>query len=347
MSGSLFSFTEMLSLLGLVQSVYVLVYMAFRSGNWKYAIIPVVYFSTLALAFLMDAAATRWQGHLEHYDLYRWLFWFSGVPLGTLLILQIARTPEPPLFRYLVLLVMIPFSLLPAFLEYEGVGPYDMIYVGGLVAGAFSLLTVWFRRNLLDNLTSSLRKNADRFWLILALIVMQVAFLSSTFALLNDWLNDAQWILVRNILGIGFVYIAVTSLLRIYPQAIKLNAKVAPEISNRDQEVLDRLQGLFEHEKVYHEPELGRAELARELGVGEATLSRIVNIHYGKTIPQLLNDYRVHDAQRLLRETNASINDVFTDSGFSSMTTFNRVFKELSGVSPTEFRSKSRRENRT
>lgn len=340
MSVSLFSLTEMLSLLGLVQSVYVLVYMIFRSGNWKYAIIPVIYFSFLATAFLMDAAATRWQSHINNYDFFQWIFWISGVPLGTLLILQIASTPQPPPFRYAALLLLVPLSLLPGFFE-NGEHGLALMYAGGLVAGTLSLLTVWVRRDLLDNLTSNLRKNADRFWLILALIVMQVAFLTSTFALLNEWLNEPQWLLVRNILGIGFVYVAVTSLLRIYPQAIRIEKRETSEMSERDQVVLDQLQMLFEREKVYQEPDLGRAELARELGVGEATLSRIVNIHYGKTLPQVLNEYRVKDAQRLLRETSVPINDVFTESGFSSVTTFNRVFKELAGVSPTEFRSNS------
>ncbi len=338
MTGQLFSFTEILSLLGLVQSVYVLVYMMFRSGNWKYAIVPMGYFITLGMAFLLDAAATRWEWRFEQYEFFQWLFWFSGVPLGTLLIFQIARTPDLPPFRYAALLLLIPLSLS---LHYLDRASNDLLYAAGLVAGALSLLTVWLRRDVLGSgLGTNPRLSGERFWLILALIVTHVAFLASTFAYLNDWLNYQDWTLVRNALGIGFVYIATTSLFRIYPQAIKFARKSpASNLSNDEQAVLDRLAALFEKEKVYQEPELGRAELARELGVGEATLSRIVNIHYGKTIPQILNDYRVQDAQRLLRETDVPINNVFAESGFSSITTFNRVFKELTGVSPKEFRS--------
>jgi AraC-like DNA-binding protein len=339
MSGPLFSFTEILSLLGLVQSVYVLVYMIFRSGNWKYAILPIAYFSMLALAFLSDAAATRWQGQIADYYFFQWLLWFSGVPLGTLLIFQIAKTPDLPPFRYCVLLLLIPLSLSLHFLERGDSGA--LMYAGGLVAGTLSLLTIWLRRDLLDSLTANLRKSGERFWLILALIVTQVAFLASTFAFLNNWLHEPQWIVVRNALGIGFVYIAATSLLRIYPQALKLDRK-SSNLSDDEQIIVNRLETLFEREKVYQEPDIGRTELARELAVGEATLSRIINLHYGKTIPQILNDYRVKDAQKLLRETDVSINDVFTESGFSSMTTFNRVFKELTGISPKEFRSRSR-----
>ena len=87
---------------------------------------------------------------------------------------------------------------------------------------------------------------------------------------------------------------------------------------------------------------MGRAELARELKVGEATLSRLVNARYVKTIPQLLNEFRVKDAQKLLKETDASIQNIFEESGFNSITTFNRVFKELSGEAPKEYRARFR-----
>lgn len=338
MSAALFSVTELLSLLGLIQSIYVIVYMMFRSGNWRYAIIPMAYFAVLSAAFLFDAAQTRWEWRFDDYALYQWALWFSGVPLGVLLIFQIAKTPALPSLKYLFLLLVIPVSLAFHGLDQEGEALF--VYVSGLVLGALSLLTVWVRRDMLGGLITDPRAGGERFWLIIALIVIHVAFLTSTFAYVNEWLNYPDWALVRSLLGLGVVYIAATSLFRIYPQAVKIIRKSpVPEMSSDDRDIIDRLHVLFEREKVYQEPDFGRAELARELNVGEATLSRLVNQCYGKTIPQILNDYRVKDAQRLLVDTDAPINNIFQESGFSSMTTFNRVFKELTGLSPKEFRS--------
>jgi two-component system response regulator YesN len=53
-----------------------------------------------------------------------------------------------------------------------------------------------------------------------------------------------------------------------------------------------------------------------------------------------LNEYRVRDAQRLLAETNAPIQNIFEESGFNSITSFNRVFKELAGEAPKEYRAR-------
>ena len=336
---SQFTLAEILSLLGLVQSVYVLVYMLLRSGSFSNAIIPSLYFGTLAAAFFFDAAAGRWARELEHYESFQWLFWFSGIPLGALLIFQLAQVPSPLRPKYYFLLLLIPISFLPCLAIEE---PH-IIYVSGMIIGAFSLLAIWLRRDLLDGLHADPKFGKERFWLILALIAMHTAFLAVTLSYVGNTIGLEQWVGIRTLLGIAFVYIAATSLFRIYPQAfIKVDNKESAPLKTEDRSVLDRLEMLLERDKVYQDPGFGRAELARELKIGEATLSRLVNAGYGKTIPQILNELRVKDAQRLLKETNASIQNIFEESGFNSITTFNRVFKELSGDSPKEYRARFR-----
>lgn len=334
-----FTLAEIFSLLGLAQSVYVLVYMLLRSGSVRSALIPSLYFAVLAAAFLFDAAAGRWGKELGYYEAIQWLFWFSGVPIGTLLIFQLAQVPDVPPAKYFLLLLLVPISFLPC-LVYD---QPEILYVSGLVIGAFSLLAIWLRRDLLDGLHKAPKFGRERFWLILTLVAMLAAFLGSTLAVISGRLGASEWAIVRTLLGIAFVYIAATSLFRIYPQAVRLDRRDAADpsaLKSEDRQVLDRLEGLLQHEKIYHDPAIGRAELAREIGVGEASLSRIVNAGYGKTIPQILNEFRVRDAQRLLKETDVPIQIVFEESGFNSITTFNRVFKELSGDSPTEYRGR-------
>lgn len=338
---SQFTLAEILSLLGLAQSLYVLVYMLLRSGSIRNAIIPILYFGALAAAFFLDAAAGRWSKELERYEALQWLFWFSGVPLGALLIFQVAQVPAVPRPKYFLLLLLIPISFLPCLVFDEP----EILYVSGLIIGSFSLLAIWLRRDLLDGLHASPKFGKERFWLIISLIAMLTAFLGSAFAHISGHVGYSEWVVVRTFMGIAFVYIAATSLFRIYPQALKLDHKDAEAVTSLksdDQVTLDKLKELLEREKIYQDPAIGRAELARELKVGEATLSRIVNTGYGKTIPQILNELRVKDAQKLLKDTDVSIQNVFEESGFNSITSFNRVFKELTGDSPKEYRARFR-----
>jgi AraC-like DNA-binding protein len=334
-----FTFGEILSLLGLVQCVYVLVYMAFRAGSVAAAIIPCLYFLFMGCAFLFDAAASRWAQMSAHYSYFPWAFWLSCVPMSVLLIFQLAKVQDRPDFRYVVLLGIVPLSLLPALFFKEP----QITYAAGLVAGAFTLLLVWLRRDLLDGLQAQAKFGKERFWLIVSLLVVNSMFLGAALAHVSNVLFYAEWVSVRTLLGLAFAYIAATGLFRIYPQAFrKEGAANGGTLSASDDALVHQLKKLFEEDKVYQDPAFGRAELARELHIGEATLSRIVNLSYGKTIPQLLNEYRVADAQKLLKETDVPIQKIFEESGFNSITSFNRVFRELSGVSPTEYRTSSR-----
>lgn len=306
------------------------------------SIVPSLYFLCMGAAFFLDAAAGRWSSHFRNYADLQWLFWFSCLPVGALLIFQIANVAERLHFKYLFLLLLIPIGFLPGFI----MGSPEFLYVCGLIVGALSLLAVWLRRDLLDGLHKDPRYGKERFWLIISLMLLQTAFLALTFAYVSGMVGAGEWALIRTLLGLAFVYLALTSLLRIYPQTFRggdsVQGRGGGGLSAADQEILSRLQKLIEEDKIYHEASMGRAELARELRTAEANLSRIVNLHYGQTIPQLLNERRVEDAQRLLQETDASIQHIYEESGFSSITTFNRVFKELTGDSPTVYRTRGR-----
>lgn len=51
---------------------------------------------------------------------------------------------------------------------------------------------------------------------------------------------------------------------------------------------------------------------------------------------------RVEKAYRLLHDGNLRISDIAFAAGFQSLSQFNRIFKKLSGVSPTQFRTANR-----
>ena len=189
----------------------------------------------------------------------------------------------------------------------------------------------------------------ERYWLSMALIFFNVLFLGGVFLDSVNAFQDDMWALLRLILANVFVYLASTSLFRIYPQAmlnmtqanIKKQAHVTP-LNVEEQAQLERIVHLFETEKVYQEANLTRTELAQELKIPESSLSRIVSLHYAKSVPQLINSYRVNDAISLIEQTDVPIKEIAIEAGFSSIATFNRVFKEQTGQSPSAYRKEAR-----
>ncbi len=94
----------------------------------------------------------------------------------------------------------------------------------------------------------------------------------------------------------------------------------------------------------YRDPLLTRALLATHLATSPRTLSRVLNEGTGETFHQCINRLRVEAVCRELADPGAS-RDVLTvalDAGFASKASFNRAFKQVTGVTPTAWRLKSR-----
>jgi AraC-like DNA-binding protein len=80
------------------------------------------------------------------------------------------------------------------------------------------------------------------------------------------------------------------------------------------------------------------ATLARIALVSEAHFIRTFRATFGETPHRYLQRRRVERAMFLLRATDASVTDVCLDVGFSSLGTFSRMFRDIVGESPSEYR---------
>lgn len=61
----------------------------------------------------------------------------------------------------------------------------------------------------------------------------------------------------------------------------------------------------------------------------------------GITFLRYLNEVRISHAGRLLMNTDMSISEVMSESGFTNQTIFNRLFKEIYGMTPRQARNTS------
>lgn len=102
-------------------------------------------------------------------------------------------------------------------------------------------------------------------------------------------------------------------------------------------------QQILQHisaEKPFLDPELSLTDLAKQLNYPTNQLSQIINKEMGKNFNEFINAFRIDTVkEKLLNEDNShlSILGVAFESGFNSKATFNRVFKKLTGQTPSEF----------
>jgi transcriptional regulator GlxA family with amidase domain len=82
------------------------------------------------------------------------------------------------------------------------------------------------------------------------------------------------------------------------------------------------------------------SRLARVSGVSEAHFARSFKQAFGVPPHRYLLTRRIERAKALLRDTDMPILDIALDTGWNSLGTFGRVFRDVTGESPTELRAR-------
>lgn len=89
--------------------------------------------------------------------------------------------------------------------------------------------------------------------------------------------------------------------------------------------------------KHYGEP-VSLQDVADAAGVSKTHLCRLFKQHMGSSYNKILNDIRIGRAKQLLSNTDMSIQEISDQVGFSDYRYFKKVFIDLTGIFPTEYR---------
>ncbi len=101
-----------------------------------------------------------------------------------------------------------------------------------------------------------------------------------------------------------------------------------------------KLVEFMEQTKPYLDPALSLTSLSLQLNVNPNHLSQVLNEGFKLNFYNFINSYRVEESKRLLIDpafAHYSIIAIAGEAGFNSKSTFNKVFREITGVSPSEY----------
>jgi AraC-like DNA-binding protein len=103
---------------------------------------------------------------------------------------------------------------------------------------------------------------------------------------------------------------------------------------------LSRLQGAFEQTGLHRKPKLTLEELAGELDLPVRYVSYLINTYHAANFHQFINTWRVQEVIRKINdpaERHKTLLALALESGFSSKSAFNQVFKTHTGKSPSQY----------
>lgn len=225
----------------------------------------------------------------------------------------------------------------------------------------YSIVSLLLLQNHLKQIKQSYSntKNIDLHWLKIVLICMVfVSFVSVLMGLLSDYFNFISFEDGDNLMYITLtVIIYFLGYYGIKQKPILSNSNPISQIETsptqkpkyatsslkdgEKEKLIQRLTKSMEIEKPYLNENLTLKELADKLETTPNNLSQIINEVYNKNFYEFTNGYRINEVKSLLSDpkySHYSMLGIAFECGFNSKSTFNSVFKQFTGKTPSEFK---------
>lgn len=102
---------------------------------------------------------------------------------------------------------------------------------------------------------------------------------------------------------------------------------------------LGRIKIVYDHIMENFKEEVSIKEVADKLNISEAAFYKFIKKQTKKTYTQIINEFRINHASKLLMTSEKSISQVCFESGYNNISYFNRKFKAIMGQTPHGFKN--------
>lgn len=103
----------------------------------------------------------------------------------------------------------------------------------------------------------------------------------------------------------------------------------------------ERLIIHMNEERPYLNPELTLGELSAQINLAKHELTELLNVHIGRNFFSFVNEFRLRAVIRRLKNPDydhLTIIAIANDCGFNSKSTFNSLFKQFTGHTPSDYK---------
>jgi AraC-like DNA-binding protein len=360
MDDSVLTFSQALQLVGIGPSLFLVAFLALTLKHPAQVVIPILFFLALACSFaqpliplLSKEFATVTRASIT--------FGESLIPaLSFLLILQMLMGRIPPALYWLILAVPLVGG---GSITYIALTTTDDVCLTGVMCISpltlkmlyhvfgtsliFLLLIMLFARQSTE-INSHQTQKKHQYWLIISLIMLSLVLLALDLADLSERITMQEHLLLSTVVRITYIYLVITSIFRVFDRQFEIDEARIPSaksyvITSGDETLAEKIRELMRNDRLYREMVFSREKLATILTVSEHQLSKVINRVFGKNFNRFVNNFRIEEAKERLAAESTSITVIAFEVGFNSIASFNRVFKDECGVSPTEYRESAQK----
>lgn len=120
------------------------------------------------------------------------------------------------------------------------------------------------------------------------------------------------------------------------PLSVSVPTAMDPTLLERKEEI----SSLFLGEKIFLDPELNLNQLSQKTALNRGEVSEVINLGFGMNFNDFVNQFRIEEFKKRLSggdHKQYSLVGLAFECGFNSKATFNRVFKKMVRLTPTEY----------
>ena len=182
-----------------------------------------------------------------------------------------------------------------------------------------------------------------RLWIVLAVMISSLVSLASEYLenpLHASLLRQLATVPAQLLLILWLTRLSSERLIFTHPPRV---ITALPEINPKDAALHRKLVKAIDVDRIYLQPGLSIEMLAKALQAPTHQLRHLINAGLGyRNFPAFLGQYRLAYAKAALADVDRARDTVLAisyESGFASLPTFNRVFKDIEGITPSDFRA--------
>ncbi|WP_299115940.1 helix-turn-helix domain-containing protein [uncultured Winogradskyella sp.] len=241
----------------------------------------------------------------------------------------------------------------------------DFIFIFFRIESFYFILYLIISLQLLSKyqkLTKYKYSNLTKFdfnWIkIMLLSTLGIISVDLVLKIYESFFGDFQWnvdnisVLAMIVLVSYLAYYGVNQSKVLLPTFLLYN-EIEPEINKKKKKTIpsdkkeefvnlkNKLELIIKTEQPYLDEDLTLGKLAKQLSTTDKKLSTMLNQYLNTTFYDLINKYRVEEVKvkiNLDSYKNYNLFGIASECGFKSRTSFNRIFKKETGLSPSEFK---------
>ena len=356
-----------LSLLGISHTLFGIILLSAKEKKEPFDYLLILWISVLFLPFFKEFSSSFNAAAWGDLRFINQSFTLLNGPLLYIYIKEVARHEESPAIRYwphllpfllfYVLLLLEPAPLLPgrpappagkSIFLIRYFGQVNVIIYLLYAAGALSFFLKHSRK--IKETFAYRNRDISLLWIVFLpflfiLLVLIIVLVEST-DLRSIVDLESLHLLMYLIFTLYLIFFGLRQKL-VFPAGKEPlpGAKAGSKGSEIEAQLLEKIQNIMAGDKLYKNPSLSVYDLAEAMNMSRHRVSSLLNDNLAMNFFQFVNQYRLEEIVRRLKEDTANQHNILElafDSGFNSKSSFNSLFKKKYGITPSQFKKSLR-----